>query len=146
MKTKVNPSTKGKSLLVTFHEGYSTYTIVVPMPYAVKFFVDGLTSALGLLTQKNELQEKLSETEGQTIAQILQVCITRLVPSKEPALGKGRHINWTLEMDSGRQGSKGATLERPSFAHLSDCSQVQILKTSQREEDRRISHGRTLSL
>jgi hypothetical protein len=49
MKTKVNPSTKGKSLLVTFHEG----------------FVDGLTSALGLLTQKNELQEKLSETEGQ---------------------------------------------------------------------------------
>ncbi|MHA2081616.1 MAG: hypothetical protein ACW99H_10780 [Candidatus Thorarchaeota archaeon] len=49
MKTKVNPSTKGKSLLVTFHEGYSTYTIVVPMPYAVKFFVDGITSALGLL-------------------------------------------------------------------------------------------------
>jgi hypothetical protein len=51
---KDKPSTKGKSLLVTFHEGYSTYTIVVPMPYAVKFFVDGLTSALGLLTQKNE--------------------------------------------------------------------------------------------
>jgi hypothetical protein len=65
MKTKVNPSQKGKALLVTFHEGFSTYTIVVPMPYAVKFFVDGLTSALGLLTQKNELQEKLSETEGQ---------------------------------------------------------------------------------
>ncbi len=65
MKTKVNPSQKGNSILITFHEGYSTYTIVVPMPYAVRFFVEGLTSSLSLLSQKNELQEKLNEGEGQ---------------------------------------------------------------------------------
>lgn len=63
MKTRVNPSQKGQSILVTFHEGFSTYTIVVPMPYAIRFFVEGLVSALSLLTQKTDLQEKLSEAE-----------------------------------------------------------------------------------
>ncbi|MFW9888450.1 MAG: hypothetical protein ACFFER_09720, partial [Candidatus Thorarchaeota archaeon] len=41
MKARIDQSQSGKSLLVTFLEGYSTYTITVPMPYAVRFFAEG---------------------------------------------------------------------------------------------------------
>ena len=86
MKTKINPSQQGNSILVTFHEGFSTYTIVVPMPYSVKFFVDGLIASLSLLGQKNELQKKLSEAEGQKAE--IQEGIRRAVSLYEKILDK----------------------------------------------------------
>ena len=65
MKTRINQSKSNQSLLVTFYEGFSTYTITVPMPYAIRFFVEGLVSSLEALKQNDELQIKLSETDGQ---------------------------------------------------------------------------------
>ena len=65
MKTRVNLSKKGKSLLVTFYEGFSTYTITVPLPYAVRFFAEGLQTGLEALSQDVELQDKLNEREGE---------------------------------------------------------------------------------
>lgn len=65
MKTKINQSKSGNALLVTFHEGFSTYTVTVPMPYAVQFFVDGLVTSLETLRQNNEVQNKLEATQGQ---------------------------------------------------------------------------------
>ena len=65
MKTRVNPSKSHQSLLVTFHEGFSTYTITIPMPYAIGFFAEGVVSSLEVLKQNSELQEKLTNTDGQ---------------------------------------------------------------------------------
>ena len=65
MKTKINQSKSGKALLITFHEGFSTYTITVPMPYAIGFFVEGLVSSLETLTINVEMQQKLESTQGQ---------------------------------------------------------------------------------
>ena len=65
MKTRINQSKKGKSLLVTFYEGYSTYTITVPMPYAIRIFAEGLQIGLETLSQDSELQSKLDEKEGE---------------------------------------------------------------------------------
>ena len=65
VKTRINPSKKGKSLLVTIHEGYSTYTITVPLPYAVRFFSEGLQAGLETLRQDDELQEILNTNEGE---------------------------------------------------------------------------------
>ena len=65
MKTKINQSKKGKSLLVTFYEGFSTYTITVPMPYAIRFFAEGLQLSLETLTHDSEMQSKLDEREGE---------------------------------------------------------------------------------
>ncbi|MGY5854072.1 MAG: hypothetical protein RTU92_10930 [Candidatus Thorarchaeota archaeon] len=64
MKTNVHQSKKGNSLLLDFQEGFSTYKIAVPMPYAVEFFLGGLLMSLGLLSQKKDLQTKLDEKEG----------------------------------------------------------------------------------
>lgn len=47
------------------HEGFSTYTIVVPMPYAIRFFVEGVHSALETLSQNEELQELLSKNDSE---------------------------------------------------------------------------------
>ena len=65
LKTRINLSKKGKSLLVTFYEGFSTYTITVPLPYAVRFFAEGLQSGLEALNQDAELLAKLDEREGE---------------------------------------------------------------------------------
>ncbi len=65
MKTRINQSKKGKSLLVTFYEGFSTYTITVPLPYAVRIFAEGLQIGLETLSQDSELQSKLDEKEGE---------------------------------------------------------------------------------
>ena len=64
MKTRINSSKKGKSLLVTFYEGFSTYTITIPLPYAIRFFVEGLQSGLEVLCQDDALQTILTEREG----------------------------------------------------------------------------------
>ncbi|MFX0056035.1 MAG: hypothetical protein ACFFAX_08605 [Promethearchaeota archaeon] len=121
MKTKINPSQKGKSLLLTFHEGFSTYTIVIPMPYAVKFFVDGLTSALGLLTQKNELQEKLSETEGQKAE--IQEGIRKAVSLFEQFLDKtGRSPFCSLH--SSELGTNVYSFKEPSISRYRNINRV----------------------
>jgi hypothetical protein len=65
MKTRVNPSKSHQSILVTFHEGFSTYTITVPMPYAIQFFVEGIVSSLEALKQNDNVQKKLDELDGQ---------------------------------------------------------------------------------
>lgn len=64
MKTSINQSKKGNSIMVKFEEGFSTYTLAVPMPYATSFFLKGLLASLALLQQKKELQKKLDEKEG----------------------------------------------------------------------------------
>lgn len=65
MKTRINQSKTNQSLLVTFYEGFSTYTITVPMPYAIHFFTEGVVSALEALSQNDDLQSKLNELDGQ---------------------------------------------------------------------------------
>lgn len=64
MITKIHESKKGTSLILEFQEGFSTYKIVIPMPYAVEFFLDGLLSSLALLCQKKDVQEKMESKEG----------------------------------------------------------------------------------
>jgi hypothetical protein len=65
MKTKVTQSKTGKSVLVTFHEGFSTYTITIPMPYAIRFFAEGLLSTLQILSEREELRSILSCRDGE---------------------------------------------------------------------------------
>jgi hypothetical protein len=65
MKTRINQSKQGKSLLLTFYEGFSTYTIVVPMPYAIRFFAEGLLASFETLLQNEEIQIKLKEKSGE---------------------------------------------------------------------------------
>lgn len=65
MRTTVNPSKSGLSILVEFEEGFSTYRTAVPMPYAIRFFLQGLLVALGLLEQSSKLQKKLNNSEGE---------------------------------------------------------------------------------
>ena len=65
MKYKIVPSKNTKSLLLTLYEGYSTYTIVVPMPYAIRFFAEGLQSSLETLQQNEDSQTKLNEAGGE---------------------------------------------------------------------------------
>ena len=65
MKARINQSQSGKSLLVTFLEGYSTYTITVPMPYAVRFFAEGARASLEILKSDTDLQSKLGTKEGE---------------------------------------------------------------------------------
>jgi len=64
MKTRINQSKSGNSLLVTFHEGFSTYIITVPMPYAIQFFVEGLVTSLETLKGNPDAQETLDGTQG----------------------------------------------------------------------------------
>ena len=65
MKTKVTQSKNAKSLLVTFYEGFSTYTITVPMPYAIKFFAEGLINGIQALNVNEEVQSILQNKEGE---------------------------------------------------------------------------------
>jgi hypothetical protein len=65
MKTRINPSKKGKSLLVTFYEGFSTYSLTVPLPYAIRFFAEGLHAGLETVLQDEVLQTNLNEKAGE---------------------------------------------------------------------------------
>ncbi|MFW9887646.1 MAG: hypothetical protein ACFFER_05650 [Candidatus Thorarchaeota archaeon] len=65
MKARINQSQSGKSLLVTFLEGYSTYTITIPMPYAVRFFAEGARTSLEILEADESIQSKLGAKEGE---------------------------------------------------------------------------------
>jgi hypothetical protein len=65
MKARIDQSQTGKSILVTFLEGYSTYTITVPMPYAVRFFAEGTRASLEVLKTDKDLQSKLGFKEGE---------------------------------------------------------------------------------
>lgn len=50
--------------MVKFEEGFSSYSIAIPMPYATSFFLKGLLASLAGLQQKKELQKKIDEKEG----------------------------------------------------------------------------------
>ncbi len=50
---------------MTFYEGFSTYTITIPMPFAVKLFAEGLQTALETLLQDIELQSLLNGRDGE---------------------------------------------------------------------------------
>jgi hypothetical protein len=65
LKTRINPSKKGKSLMLTIYEGYFTYSVTVPLPYAVRVFAEGIVAALETLNQSPDLQAKLDENEGE---------------------------------------------------------------------------------
>ncbi len=62
MKTRINQSETGKSLLITLIEGFSTYTVTVSMPYAVRFFAEGIAESL---IQNNEVQSNLIKNGDQ---------------------------------------------------------------------------------
>ena len=51
--------------MVTIHEGFSTYTITVPLPYAVRFFSEGLLAGLVSLQQNDDLLKSLNTNEGE---------------------------------------------------------------------------------
>ncbi len=65
MKTRIYQSKTKKSLLVTFIEGFSTYTVTVPMPYAIRFFAEGINASLETLSQNVEVQSNLSKNDGE---------------------------------------------------------------------------------
>ena len=65
MKTRLTPSKKGRSMLLTFHEGFSTYTITLPMPYGVRFFAEGLVSSLEMLHEQSDVWRELSGKDGE---------------------------------------------------------------------------------
>jgi hypothetical protein len=71
VKTSVNLSKKGNSIMLSFEEGFSTYSIAVPMPYSASFFLKGLLTSLAALNQSKDLQKKLERKEGQK-AEILE--------------------------------------------------------------------------
>ena len=86
MKTKVTPSRNARSLLVTFYEGFSTYTITIPMPYAIRFFADGLVTALNTLEANDETKKLLEAKEGEKAE--IQDLIRRAVGFYEDYLNK----------------------------------------------------------
>ncbi|MHA2141600.1 MAG: hypothetical protein ACXADC_04215 [Candidatus Thorarchaeota archaeon] len=65
MKTKTNRSKTGKSILLSLYEGFSTYTITLPMPYAVRFFAEELLTSLTMLTEVEELKSNFKEKDGE---------------------------------------------------------------------------------
>ncbi|NWF96380.1 MAG: hypothetical protein HXY34_09595 [Candidatus Thorarchaeota archaeon] len=65
LKTRLTQSKKGRSLLLTFHEGFSTYTITLPMPYAVRFFAEGLVSSLEMLHEQSDVRKELASKDGE---------------------------------------------------------------------------------
>jgi hypothetical protein len=65
MKTRINQSKTGQSLLVTFHEGFSTYTITIPLSYSVRFFAEGITSALQTVIQNDNAISELEKRDGE---------------------------------------------------------------------------------
>jgi hypothetical protein len=77
MKTKTTRSKTGKSILLSIYEGFSTYTITLPMPYAVRFFAEELLSSLTMLSEIDELQSILNEKDGEKahIQEVLRKCI-----------------------------------------------------------------------
>lgn len=51
--------------MLTIYEGYSTYSVTVPLPYAVRVFAEGLIASLETLNKSPDLQTKLDENEGE---------------------------------------------------------------------------------
>ena len=86
MKTKVTTSKNGYSVLAEFNESFCTYKVAVPMPLALNFFLDGLLSSLGSLTEKKELQEKVSSKQGQKAE--IQEKLRHAIKLYEAFLGK----------------------------------------------------------
>ena len=72
VKTRITESKKGRSILATFYEGFSTYTITVPMPYAVHFFAEALVTAVNMLKSNEENQKLLGAKEGER-AEVLEL-------------------------------------------------------------------------
>jgi len=77
MKTKTTQSKTGKSMLLTLYEGFSTYTITLPMTYAIRFFVEGLAASLHMLSEVENLSESFKEKDGERahIQETLRKCM-----------------------------------------------------------------------
>jgi len=84
LKTRLTPSKKGKSLLLTVYEGFSTYTVTLPMPYAVRFFAEGLVSSLEMLNERTESGTELSGKDSEKA--FIQDLIRKAVQSYETFL------------------------------------------------------------
>lgn len=65
MKTRVTQSKTGKSMLVTFYEGFSTNTIALLMSYGIRFFAEGLLDSLETLFERPEVRNELSGKDGE---------------------------------------------------------------------------------
>ena len=65
MRTKINISKNGHSILTEFTEGFSTYKVAVPMPLALNYFMEGLIASLSTLSENKEVQAKVSSKQGQ---------------------------------------------------------------------------------
>jgi hypothetical protein len=63
LKTRINQSKKGKSLLLTFYEGYSTYSVTIPLPYAVRVFAEYIVTSLETLNQEPKPEEFIELNE-----------------------------------------------------------------------------------
>ena len=72
MKTRVTESKKGRSILLTFYEGFSTYTITVPMPYALRFLSEALVTGVNMLKASEEMQKLVDSKEGEK-AEVLEL-------------------------------------------------------------------------
>ena len=77
MKTRTTQSKTGKSLLLSVYEGFSTYTITLPMPYAIRVFSEGLLSSLHMLKEVDDLKSSFNEKDGEKahIQEILRKCL-----------------------------------------------------------------------
>jgi hypothetical protein len=65
LKTRIMQSKTGNSILLSFDEGFSNYRISVPMPYAIRFFADGLLASLDALLHNDEIKGRLSDKSGE---------------------------------------------------------------------------------
>jgi hypothetical protein len=65
MNIRITQSKSGKAFLVTFHEGFSSYTITIPLSYAIQFFADGASTALETFTENEELLAQTQWREGE---------------------------------------------------------------------------------
>jgi len=65
MKTKMSQSKTGKSVILTVYEGFSTYSVTIPMPYGIRFFAEGLLTCLSMLSEVSELNSSFKEKDGE---------------------------------------------------------------------------------
>ena len=64
VKTTVNLSKKGNSIMLGFEEGFSTYSIAVPTPYTVSFFLRGLLIYLAALNRIKTSRRRLNKRKA----------------------------------------------------------------------------------
>ena len=76
MKARTNLSESGKAVLLTIYEGFSTYTVTIPLAYALRVFAEGLVTATEALKQMKDLgSSTLHEGEKAEIQELLRKAV-----------------------------------------------------------------------